>query len=144
MPEQMLIAHRGGASEHAGNTLSSFRHAISTGFDGIEMDVRLAADAVPILHHDALLNPACTLSEKGARVGLSAPLTIEDLTFEELRTYRLTGPRSNGAEPVPSLAEALSLIATLSPKCLDREVCNQPRTGKKRATRTKPHHKKYA
>jgi len=114
----MLIAHRGGSGKHAENTLASFSHAISMGFDGIEMDVRLTADGVPVLHHDAELNPARTLTEQGAPVPASAPLVIESLTFEQLRTYRLTGPLNNRAEPVPSLAEALGLIASLSPNCL--------------------------
>lgn len=50
-----IFAHRGASSECPENTLSAFTRAIEIGVAGIELDVRLAADGVPIVIHDASL-----------------------------------------------------------------------------------------
>ncbi len=50
-----VIAHRGASRTHRENTLDAFRAAIDQGADGIELDVRLSADDVLIVHHDAHL-----------------------------------------------------------------------------------------
>ena len=47
-----IIAHRGASVAAPENTLAAFRHAISAGADGIELDVRLAADGVAVVIHD--------------------------------------------------------------------------------------------
>ncbi len=54
------IAHRGGTGLRPENTLAAFRHGLSLGADGVELDVHLTADDVVVVHHDATLNPATT------------------------------------------------------------------------------------
>ena len=54
MKRPLLLGHRGqrlpgGPAE---NTLQAFEHALAAGCDGIEFDVRLSADAVPVIVHD--------------------------------------------------------------------------------------------
>lgn len=51
-----LIAHRGTPSEHTENTIPSLTNAESLGADGVEFDVRLTRDGVPVLLHDTDLN----------------------------------------------------------------------------------------
>ena len=51
--ELELIAHRGYSAIAPENTLSAFTAAISSGADGIEFDVQLSADGVPVVIHDA-------------------------------------------------------------------------------------------
>jgi glycerophosphoryl diester phosphodiesterase len=48
----LTISHRGYCADHPENTLEAFRAAIALGVDGIETDVRLSADRLPILCHD--------------------------------------------------------------------------------------------
>jgi glycerophosphoryl diester phosphodiesterase len=51
-----VLSHRGyhpGSGIHE-NTCAAFERAIEFGVDGIETDIRLSADAVPILFHDRL------------------------------------------------------------------------------------------
>ena len=48
-----VIGHRGGAGLGPENTLGSIRAALAAGADGVEIDVRLSADGVAILMHDA-------------------------------------------------------------------------------------------
>lgn len=52
----MIIAHRGGQLEMPENTLYAFKKAIELGVDGIELDVQLSKDSVPVLYHPSDLN----------------------------------------------------------------------------------------
>lgn len=51
----ITFAHRGGATDRRENTLEAFRHAKAAGASGIESDVRLSSDGVPVLAHDGRL-----------------------------------------------------------------------------------------
>jgi glycerophosphoryl diester phosphodiesterase len=55
LPTPLIIGHRGAAAVAPENTLVSFERALSDGADGIEFDVRLARDLVPVVIHDATL-----------------------------------------------------------------------------------------
>ncbi len=50
-----IVAHRGASATHHENTLDAFRAAAEQGASGIELDVRLSADDVLVVHHDAHL-----------------------------------------------------------------------------------------
>jgi glycerophosphoryl diester phosphodiesterase len=52
----LLIAHRGASAVAPENTIAAFQAAIDAGADGIEFDVRLARDGVPVVIHDATLS----------------------------------------------------------------------------------------
>jgi glycerophosphoryl diester phosphodiesterase len=49
----LLLGHRGCRGEITENTFAAFDHAIESGCDGFELDVRLSSDAVPVIWHDA-------------------------------------------------------------------------------------------
>ena len=61
----LRLSHRGkieqGKSE---NTLEALQNAILSGSDGIECDIRLNADGVPVLFHDASLRRLCGVRQK--------------------------------------------------------------------------------
>ena len=63
--------------------MESFRQGLALGADGIEFDVRLSADGVPVVIHDRTLDR--TTSGTGP---------VADRTFDELRAldagYRFT------------------------------------------------------
>ncbi|MGH9154720.1 MAG: glycerophosphodiester phosphodiesterase [Acidimicrobiales bacterium] len=48
----IAFAHRGGQAHAPANTLEAFRLALRLGATGLESDVWLTADAVPVLDHD--------------------------------------------------------------------------------------------
>jgi glycerophosphoryl diester phosphodiesterase len=50
-----LYGHRGARGERPENTLEGFAYARALGLAGIETDIAMTADFVPILHHDAAL-----------------------------------------------------------------------------------------
>ncbi len=51
-----VFAHRGGAAMGPENTLVAFDRGLAAGADGIELDVHLSADGVPVVHHDTTLD----------------------------------------------------------------------------------------
>lgn len=97
----LFIAHAAGAGCAPENTLAGVRLALRAGADGVEVDVRASRDGVPILLHDATLER--TTDGSGA---------VADLTLAQIRRLDAGAKAFGGAfrgEPVPTLAEALSL-----------------------------------
>ena len=92
MTRPLFIAHRGASAEAPENTLAAFRRALVLGVDGIELDVQVSRDGVPMVFHDA------TLGRLTGRRG-----RIAQFAFRELRSMRV------GGEPIPTLAEVLAL-----------------------------------
>lgn len=68
-----IIAHRGASAHAPENTLAAFQMALDAGADGVEFDVRLAKDGVPVVIHDATLE----------RTGLRSD-NVSDLTSKQL------------------------------------------------------------
>lgn len=52
----MVFAHRGGAALAPENTIPAFDNALALGADGLEFDVHLSSDGVPVLVHDPTLD----------------------------------------------------------------------------------------
>ena len=55
MREPLIIGHRGASAFAPENTLTAFIAAVLQGADGIEFDVRLSGDGVPVIIHDDTL-----------------------------------------------------------------------------------------
>ena len=55
-PRPWIIGHRGVGGDAPENTLRAFRLARAQGADGIECDIQLSADHIPIILHDATLD----------------------------------------------------------------------------------------
>jgi glycerophosphoryl diester phosphodiesterase len=53
--QPLIIGHRGSSALAPENTMAAFARAMADGADGIEFDVRLASDGVPVVIHDASL-----------------------------------------------------------------------------------------
>lgn len=51
-----MFAHRGGAALAPENTCAAFDRGLDAGADGLELDVRLTRDGVPVVCHDATLD----------------------------------------------------------------------------------------
>ncbi len=54
-PHPRIIGHRGGGTLAPENTLAGIRKAADMGFSGVEFDVMLSADKIPMLIHDETL-----------------------------------------------------------------------------------------
>ncbi len=75
---RLIIAHRGASGEAPENTMAAFDLAFKQGADGIELDVRLSRDRIPVVIHDANLTRTASID---------AP--VSDLSWEEIRSVRL-------------------------------------------------------
>lgn len=70
-----MIAHRGGAALAPENTLAAFDNALALDSDGLELDVRLSADGVAVVHHDRTLERTTAL--RGVVSGYTAAQLAE-------------------------------------------------------------------
>src|SRR5437762_8561762 len=104
----LIIGHRGAAAVAPENTLASFARAYQDGAQGIEFDVRLARDRVPVIIHDA------TLRRTAGRAGFVAALNAAELGATDVGTwFNRRFPALARAEyartSVPTLAQVLEL-----------------------------------
>ena len=103
-PYPRLIAHRGGGAAAPENTLAAIRTAARMGFAGVEFDVMLAADCVPVLIHDETLER--TTSGRGA-VARAQSAALGALDAGSWFNAAFAG------EPVPRYADAARLCMEL-------------------------------
>ena len=90
-------AHRGlfdNESNAPENSLNAMRKAVEAGY-GIEFDVQLSKDDVPVVFHDATLKRMCGVDGN-----------VWDYTVEELQKMKLAG--SN--ETIPTLKQVLEVV----------------------------------
>lgn len=78
----LVISHRGYHARVPENTLEAFEEAVEMGVDGIETDVQIGADGVPILFHGGRAPDGRDVSEL-EREELSAMLGYKVPTLEE-------------------------------------------------------------
>ncbi|MBU1570516.1 MAG: hypothetical protein KKD92_11600 [Proteobacteria bacterium] len=52
----LIVAHRGAKEEAPENTRSAFDAALKYPVDGIEFDVRITREGIPVIHHDKTLS----------------------------------------------------------------------------------------
>jgi len=97
----VVWAHRGASAEAPENTLAAFLLAERAGAYGIELDVRLTADGIPVVLHDS------TLDRTTDATGLLVSHALADL--RQVDAGRWFAPRFAG-EPVPTLEQVLRRI----------------------------------
>ena len=61
-PGPLVFAHRGGCALGPENTIAAFDLGMKAGADGLELDVHLSADGVPVVHHDSTLDRTTSAS----------------------------------------------------------------------------------
>ena len=105
----LIIGHRGASAHAPENTLAAFQLAIDAGADGVEFDVQLAKDGVPVVIHDA------TLERTGLRPERIAELTSKQLGKIDVGSW-FNKKFPNKAKPefandtVPTLTQVLDLL----------------------------------
>lgn len=94
MPNPVIVAHRGASATAPENTLAAFQEAIAQKADGIELDVQLTRDGVPVVFHDDSLRRL---------TGKPGKPTAK--TWSELQPLRVLG----SDERIPRLIDVLVL-----------------------------------
>ena len=95
--KKRYFAHRGlhdNASDAPENSMAAFRRAVEAGL-GMELDVQVTKDGVPVVFHDFKLERIC-----------GAPGKIADSTYEELQAYTLCDSK----ERIPRFSELLEMV----------------------------------
>ena len=104
-----LYAHRGlhnNKSEAPENSLKAFQLAIEHRY-GIELDVQLTKDGVPVVLHDYNLKRACKVDFK-----------VSEHTYDELKGFKLF----HSEQRVPTLQEVLTLIDGKVPLIIELKI----------------------
>lgn len=78
--KSLIFSHRGANREAAENTSHAFDKALEYPIDGIETDVQLTRDEIPVLWHDRFLD----------RLGMPSK-HIDDFDYAQLKNYDFTG-----------------------------------------------------
>lgn len=104
-----IIAHRGSSAVAPENTLAAFARAMTEGADGIELDVRLSRDGIPVVIHDE------TLRRTGLRREAVAQMTAKQLGEVDVGSwFNRAHPRSAreeyARECVPTLDQVFRLF----------------------------------
>lgn len=105
----VYYAHRGlhdNDSEAPENSLAAFKAAVKAGY-GIEMDVQLTKDRVPVVFHDFTLERIC-----------GKPGKVCDYTWKELKDFKLCKSR----ETIPRFADALKMVNGKVPLIVELKV----------------------
>ena len=105
----LIIAHRGASAEAPENTLAAFRRAIELGADGVEFDVRLAADGVPVVIHDATLKRTAGIDRRVADI-TSAELARLDVGSWFNRHHGHLADEAYALERIPTLERVLDFL----------------------------------
>lgn len=107
--EGWYYAHRGfhdNKSQAPENSLAAFKLAVEKGY-GIELDVQLTKDLVPVVFHDYNLKRACKVDKK-----------VADLEYEELLQYKLF----KSQERIPTFHEVLDCIQGRVPLIVELKI----------------------
>jgi len=100
-PYPLWIAHRGAGKLAPENTLAAFRVGARHGYRAFECDVKLSADGVPFLLHDA------TLQRTTPERGTAGERTWAELSRTDAGAWH---SRAFAGEPLPSLAAIAAFI----------------------------------
>ena len=95
--QKKFFAHRGlhdNKTDEPENSMAAFRRAVEAGF-GMELDVQVTRDGVPVIFHDFTLHRICGAEGKPA-----------ECTYEELQAYTLC----NSGERIPRLEDLLTMV----------------------------------
>ncbi len=113
----VYYAHRGlhdNASDAPENSMAAFKKAVKKGY-GVELDVQLTKDKVPVVFHDFTLERICRREGK-----------VSDYTWQELKEFKLC----DSQERIPLFADVLKtvdgkvpLIVELKVEWMDISVC---------------------
>lgn len=105
----VLYAHRGlhdNASDAPENSMAAFRRAVEAGY-GIELDVQLTKDGIPVIFHDFTLERVCQTAGR-----------VDSYTYEELQQFSLF----QSEEKIPRLEDFLAMVDGRVPLIVELKV----------------------
>ncbi len=124
----VLYAHRGlhdNKGDAPENSMAAFKKAVDAGY-GIECDVQLTRDGVPVIFHDFTLKRVARYPEncvpEGAPVNDDGSIGVKgkviDYTYEELQQFHLL----NSKEKIPKFEDFLKLVDGKVPLIVELKI----------------------
>lgn len=107
--EKWLYAHRGlhdNRTDAPENSLRAFQRAVDAGF-GIELDIQMTKDRIPVVFHDFTLKRICGAEGK-----------VSGYTYEELQQFPLCG----SDQRIPKFEDVLKLVDGKVPLIVELKI----------------------
>ncbi len=101
-PTPLILGHRGASAVAPENTLGAFARAMQEGADGVEFDVRLSRDGVPVVIHDDNLKRTGLTS---GRVNQLTAAELQKIDVGKWFTNKEGGSSQYLTEKIPTLAQ---------------------------------------
>jgi glycerophosphoryl diester phosphodiesterase len=117
----LLIAHRGGSGEAPENTLAAFELAFRGQADGVEADVRLTADGVPVIIHDTRFDRT---AHQPGRVSETAYADLPELLVDSWRDLNFPSERPPRLDEVVRWSADNRVLLRLHCKGPEAEIAN--------------------
>ncbi len=114
--KQILYAHRGlhdNRTDAPENSMAAFKKAVDAGY-GIELDVQLTKDSVPVVFHDFTLERVARYEEENKSVSGK----VIDYTFDELSKFHLLA----SDEKIPKFEDFLKLVDGKVPLIIELKI----------------------
>ncbi len=108
----VYYAHRGlhdNSTDAPENSMRAFKKAVDEGY-GIELDIQLSKDNVPVVFHDFTLQRICGVNGR-----------VSDYTFEELQEFSLCGTD----QKIPRFTDFLNLVNGQVPLIVEFKIENR-------------------
>ncbi|MBE5922353.1 MAG: glycerophosphodiester phosphodiesterase [Lachnospiraceae bacterium] len=105
----IYYAHRGlhdNKTDAPENSMAAFRKAVEAGY-GIELDVQLTKDRIPVVFHDETLKRVCGVEGK-----------VRDFTYEELQQFTIC----KSQERIPLFADFLKMVDGRVPLIIEIKI----------------------
>lgn len=138
MRKPLIIGHRGASAVAPENSTAAFQAAIDAGADGIEFDVRLSRDGVPVIIHDDTLQRTHGLrrrvadltAEESRNVGVPALRDLFELMSgnDLILCLEIKGSSTELAERCCELVHEFSFAERVIVECFDLRVIEKIRT----------------
>lgn len=107
----LILGHRGSSAIAPENTLVAFSQALRDGADGIEFDVRLSRDGVPVVIHDATLKRTGRVDQP---VSALTAAELQEIDVGSWFTARRQTTGNFAGEKLPTLTQVFELFAANS------------------------------
>ncbi len=125
MQKPFIIAHRGASALAPENTFAAFRRAIDCGAEGLEFDVQLSKDDVPMVIHDF------DLKRLGGRADFVKDLTAEELQKIDVgswfnRRHKEKADANFANETIPSFGSLLDFLSESPAVAGGLTRCSEP------------------
>ncbi len=101
LPTPIVFGHRGASAYAPENTLAAFELALAQGAGGVELDAKLSADSIVVVHHDATVDRTTGGKGRVSQLTLSA---LRDLDAGSFFSEKFRG------EKIPTLDEVFETI----------------------------------